>query len=172
MPIQNIKGMLMDFAPQHAEAIAVFMRTGFNSRHDVWLEIPNKKENLISLDSLSELPEKPWLLTHDTVFEIKDAVYEKLKYLYIFSNPTDQKAYLGFDTIKDCITRSLDRLNSYHINSIAYILIPATENPDRVNTKEDDDKSATLMNESIQNWMLNNRELEVYLVDRVGGFKE
>ena len=171
MPIKTIKGMLMDFASKNVEAIAIFMRTGFNPRNGVWLEIPNKKENLISLDGLSELPEKPWLLTHDTVFEIKDAVYQKLKYLYIFSNPTDQKAYLGFDSIEDCITRSLNRLNSLQINSIAYILIPATENPDRVNTNEDDVKSATLMVQSIQNWMLNNRELEVYLVDRVNDFK-
>ena len=171
MPIKNIKGMLMDFAPQNVEAIAVFMRTGFNSRHSVWLEIPNKKENLISLDCLSEIPEKPWLISHDTVFEIKDDVFQKLKYIYVFSNPNEQKTYLGFDAIEDCITRSLDRLSSYNVYSIAYILIPATENPDRVNTNEDDVKSATLMVQSIQNWMLNNRELEVYLVDRVNDFK-
>ena len=111
MPIKTIKGMLMDFAPKNVEAIAVFMRTGFNSRHSVWLEIPNKKENLISLDCLSEIPEKPWLISHDTVFEIKDDVFQKLKYIYVFSNPNEQKTYLGFDAIEDCITRSLDRLS-------------------------------------------------------------
>jgi hypothetical protein len=110
MPIQNIKGMLMDFSPQHLEAIALFMRTGFNTRQCVWLDVPDKKENLRSLDSLREIPEKPWLISHDTVFEIKDAVFQKLKYIYIFSNPTDQKAYLGFDAIEDCIARSLDSL--------------------------------------------------------------
>ncbi len=163
--------MLMDFAPQNVEAIAVFMRTGFNTRHDVWLEIPNKKENLLSLDSLSAIPEKPWFIEHDTIFEINDAVFQKLKYIYVFSNPTDQNAYSGFETIEDCINSSLDRLSSYNVNSIAYMLIPATENPEMVNTDEDDVKSAALMFESIQNWMLNNRKLEVYLVDRVGGFK-
>jgi hypothetical protein len=170
MPIQHIKGMLMDFAPQQVEAIAVFMRTGFNTRHGVWLEIPNKKEKLISLDCLSEIPEKPWLISHDTVFEIKEDVFQKLKYIYVFSNPTDQKAYSGFDAIEDCITRSLDRLSTYNIKSIAYILIPATENPDRVNNNEDDVKSAKLMVQSIQKWIENNSELEVYLVDRVAGF--
>jgi hypothetical protein len=170
MPIQNIKGMLMDFAPQNVEAIAVFMKTGFNPRNGVWLEIPNKKENLISLDSLIEIPEKPWLFSLDTVFEIKDDVFQKLKYLYIFSNPTDQKAYFGYDAIEDCINRSLNRLREYNIKSVAYILIPATENPDRVNNNEDDVKSATLMVQSIQKWMENNRALKVYLVDRVGGF--
>ena len=86
MPIQNIKGMLMDFAPQHVEAIAVFMRSGFNPRNGVWLEIPNKKENLISLDSLSEIPEKPWLEMQDTLFEIKEDVFEKLKYIPVGCN--------------------------------------------------------------------------------------
>ncbi len=68
----------------------------------------------------------------------------------MFSNPTDQKAYSGFDTIEDCINRSLDRLSEYNIKSVAYILIPATENPDRVNNNEDDNKSAKLMVQSIQ----------------------
>jgi hypothetical protein len=171
MPIQNIKGMLMDFAPQHVEAIAVFMRSGFNPRNGVWLEIPNKKENLISLDSLSEIPEKPWLEMQDTLFEIKEDVFEKLKYIYIFSNPNDQKAYSGFAAIEDSIIRSLDRLSTYNIKSIAYILIPATENPTRVNTDEDDTQTAKLMVQTIHKWMRNNRELEVYLVDRVGGFE-
>jgi hypothetical protein len=62
-------------------------------------------------------------------------------------------------------------LSTYNIKSIAYILIPATENPTRVNTDEDDTQSAKMMVQTIQNWMLNNRELEVYLVDRVGGFQ-
>ncbi len=59
MPIQNIKGMLMDFSPQHVEAIVVFMKTGFNTRQTVWLAVPDKKESLRSLDSLREIPEKP-----------------------------------------------------------------------------------------------------------------
>ena len=171
MPIQNIKGMLMEFAPQNVEAIAVFMRTGFNPRNGVWLEIPNKEENLISLDCLNEIPEKPWLVSHDTIFEIKVDVFEKLKCIYIFSNPDDQKAYFGFDAIEDCINRSLNRLSECNIKSVAYILISATENKDRINNDYDDTKSAKLMIQSIQKWIENNRDLEVCLVDRVGGFE-
>ena len=172
MPIHQIKGMLMDFAPQNVEAIAVFICTGFNSRHSVWLDILDKKENIVSLDRLNEIPEKPWLYVHDTLFQIKDDVFQKLKYIYIFSNPDDQKTYSGFDVIEDCINRSLDRLTSYNIKSVAYILIPATENPELINSDNDDTKSAKLMVDAIQNWMMNNIEIEVFLVDRAGGFEK
>ncbi len=47
MSIKSIKGMLKDFAPQNVEAIAVFMKTGFNTRRDVWQSIPDKKNNLL-----------------------------------------------------------------------------------------------------------------------------
>ena len=59
----------------------------------------------------------------------------------------------------------------YNIKSLAYILIPATENPELINSNEDDSKCARLMIETIQDWMKKNRELDVFLVDRVGDFE-
>lgn len=138
MSIKSIKGMLKYFAPQNVEAIAVFMKKGFNTRRDVWQSIPDKKNNLLSLDGLTEIQSKPWLEIQDTLFEIKEVLFEKLKYIYVFSNPNDQKAYLGFNTIEDCINQSLDRLSEYNIKSVAYILIPGTENTDRINNDDDD----------------------------------
>ena len=172
MAIKNIKGMLMDFAPQNVDAIVLFISSGFNTRNSLWLfDIPNKKENLLSLDGHNEIPEKPWLLNQDTLFEIKSSVFKKLKFIYIYSNPSDKKAYSGFSSIESSIKRSLDRLSMYNIKSLAYILIPATENPELINSNEDDSKCARLMIETIQDWMKKNRELDVFLVDRVGDFE-
>lgn len=172
MPIKNIKGMLMDFAPQNVEAIVLFISSGFNTRKSCWeYDIPNKDKNLLSMDGLNEIPEKPWLLYQDTLFEIKNGIFKKLKYIYIYSNPSDDKAFFGFPTVTSAITRSLDRLSIYNIKSIAFILIPTTESPQLINSDVDDIKSARIMVETIQDWMKKNRELDVYLVDRVGDFE-
>ncbi len=160
----------MDFAPQNVEAIAVFISSGFNSRNSIWLDIPDKKENLLSIDGLAEIPKKPWLLEHESLFEIKEKVFKKLKYFYVFSNPYDQKAYSEFETIGKAINRSLDRLNEYKIDSIAFILIPATQNPNCILSKEDETKCAAIMIETIKSWMAENREFDVFLVDRVDDF--
>jgi len=187
MSIESLKGMLMDVAPSKSEAIAVWMRSGFNTRNAVWrfelkdnnvqLELihplknnlsPNIKLSAYNLDTKNE----PWKLPHETLWKITSDNLDKLNYIYVSPNPSDKKTLNNLSDIDGLIKKCLDILLSRSITSVSFILIPSS--PSGVNNEADADvMSAKQMISSIKNWQSkNNNKVHVYLVDRVDGFKK
>ena len=185
MKIETIKGSLMDLAPTTSEAIAIWMCSGFNTRNAIWryelkekgieIELIHPEENNISSDvknSAYELNKdyEPWRLPCATLWKITNDI-GKLKYIYVFPNPEDKHRLDDIQEIDQLINKCLGILKVNSINSVSFILIPALPRGEH-NTEIEDLQSAKQMIYSIQNWLSKNEShMQVYLVDRVDGFK-
>lgn len=173
MAIKAIKGMIMDVAPLKSQAMAIWMRSGFNSSNAIWrFELKEKGVNVELIHPFEKNINKdiePWLLPHETLWKITPEL-GKLKYIYIFPNPEDNKGVDDMEAINQMIYKCLDTLSNYSITSVSFILIPALQKGNNFETQ--DLESAKQMIISIQNWLYNmNQDMDVYLVDRVDGFK-
>ena len=174
MTIKTIKGMLMDVAPTKSEAIAIWMCSGFNTRNAIWrFEL---KEKGIEIELIHPEREnissnyEPWKLHFETLWKITSDVGQ-LKYIYVFPNPEDKQRLDHIQDINQLINKCLGILNVNSINSVSFILIPALPKGEH-NTEIEDLQSAKQMIYSIRNWLSENESnMEVYLVDRVDGFK-
>ena len=186
MTIKTIKGMLMDVAPTKSEAIAIWMCSGFNTRNAIWRFELKEKGIEIKLihpergdissnvkDSAFEsnlIGYEPWRLHFETLWEITSD-FGKLKYIYVFPNPEDKPRLNHIEDINQLINKCLDVLNVNSIHSVSFILIPALPRGE-YNIEIEDLQSAKQMIYSIRNWLSENESnMEVYLVDRVDGFK-
>lgn len=174
MAIHSIKGSLMEVAPKVVRSIAIWANNGFNGRSMVWSsELFNKCDHIRSilpragfvLDRDFNKMWKPWYLEEDSLWRFEPKTYEMLEYIYIFTNPTNEKRLKTIDQIDELINRCLDSLKAYEIDSVAMIIIRAGEHTD-----ENDLASGRRMVQAIEKWMEKNGEMEVYLVDRVGDF--
>lgn len=185
MSIVNLKGMIMDVAPYKAEAIAVWLRIGFNARHSIWLfDLKEKGINTKLIYPVNKnAPERlnseyefdinlhPWKLPFDTLWRIVPKSYKKLKYIYVFSNPKDEKTVDDLDEIDKLINQCLTTLNARRVKSVAMILIPASIDGRSEPTGEGNKLSAKRMVSSIQNWLSSKeRDMDIYLVDMVDDF--
>jgi hypothetical protein len=183
MAIVNLKGMIMDVAPDKAEAIAVWLRSGFNDRHSIWLfDLEEKGINTKLIYPVNKnTPERseyefdinlqPWKLPFDTLWRIVPKSYKKLKYIYVFSNPKDEKTVGDIEEIDKLINQCLTTLNARRVKSVAMILIPASIDGRREPTGEGNKLSAKRMISSIQNWLsAKERDVDIYLVDKVDDF--
>jgi hypothetical protein len=185
MKIETIKGSLMDLAPTTSEAIAIWMCSGFNTRNSIWrfelkkkgieIELIHPEENNISSDVKNSAYEvntnyEPWRLPCETLWKITNDI-GKLKYIYVFPNPEDKHRLDDIQEIDQLINKCLGILKVNSINSVSFILIPALPRGEH-NTEIEDLQSAKQMIYSIQNWLSKNgSHMQVYLVDRVDGFK-
>lgn len=129
----------------------------------------------ISLQSVDEMPIKtisgddfsrvfPWKTGEDTLWEIITEKYRLLKYVYLFESDKYNSPLSSINEIDRLINRCLNKLKEKEVRKVAFILIP---------TVEDDVTSAKRMIEAINRWMIDNDyEMDVYLVDRIGGFDD
>ncbi len=186
MAIVNLKGKIWDVAPDKAEAIAVWLRDGFNLRHSIWgydLEekkitpkliypLNNNTPERLSSQYDFDINLQPWKLPYDTLWRIVPKMYKKLKYIYVFSNPKDEKTVDSLEEIDRLINQCLTTLNLRGVKSVAMILIPATINGTKsIPIGQDDVLSAKRMISSIQNWLSANEiDMDIYLVDIVDDF--
>jgi len=179
MPIYSLKGMIMDVASSKSEAIAVWICSGFNTRNAIWrFEITRREINLelvypidgnFFLNYLNAANE-PWRLDYETLWQITNKPDQKLKYIYVFPNPSDKQRLDNLEDIDGLINNCLDILKGKKINSVSFILIPALPGGDH-NTEIEDIASAKRMIACIQNWLKENKSsIDVYLVDRLDSF--
>ncbi len=173
MPILSIQGNLLDVAPDKVEAIAFKIRDGFSQTKTMWLF--EFTELNISLQSVDEMPLEtisgddfnrvfPWKRREDTLWEIIPEKYRLLKYVYLFESDEYNYPLSSINEIDRLINRCLNKLKEKEVRSVAFIFIP---------TVEDDITSANRMIKAINQWMIdNNYEMDVYLVDRTGGFND
>lgn len=172
--IKSLGGNIMDVAPDKVEAIAIWIRSGFNARNSIWrFDIPQKgiKLKLVSpLDKYVDSNE-PWLYEFDTIWEIIPERYQKLKYIYVFANPLNSKFVTGLERLDSIISTCLNNLNQLEVSSVAMIHIPASTNAETTSI-EDDEKSANRMIAVINDWIANNKSnFEVFLVDNFNHFE-
>ncbi len=186
MRINAIKGMLMDVAPNKSEAIAIWMYSGFNARNAIWRSLRKDINIIFTLicpergDTSSSIKDstikydlidhEPWRLHFETLWKITPDL-GKLRYIYVFPNPEDKRRLNHIEDIKHLINRCLNCLNEESIHSVSFILIPAL--PIEEHSSEIEDlQSAKQMIYTIRNWLCENESnMEVYLVDRVDGFR-
>lgn len=174
MSIHSIQGSLMDVAPKVAKAMVIWAYNGFNSRSTIWsFELFTNCKQVRSIlpraghviDSDYKGLFKPWYLEQDSMWKLEPNSFDKLDYIYFFSNPDDNLRLKSIIQIDKLINRCLDSMKAYEIDSVAMLHIPAGDKTD-----ENDIESARRMVNSIQQWMDNNGEMDVYLVDRLGDF--
>jgi hypothetical protein len=163
--ITSIKGDVVEIAPARSQAVALWLRDGFNQRFVTWhFRLASEERELIPLD-FGASRNKPWLSDADSLWELIP-VDQQLRYLYVFSNPENAKSYKGLSSVAAAMDRCLDRMASIGVKSLAMIHIPASENGSDP-TKEENIASAAQMVNSISSWQSKNShiELEVILVD-------
>jgi hypothetical protein len=187
MPIEAIRGDIMDTAPLNSEAIAVWFYSGFNTRYLLWSSVIKERYpqlKLIYPDGLTNLPNHmefaygtniqvaPWRLPSATLWKITNQ-NQDLRYIYIFPNPEDRKRLENLDDIDVLIRSCFATLTEFGINSVSLILIPALQSDEYRKDEIDlaDRISALRMIHSIRNWLSEKDvDMNVYLVDRKGGF--
>lgn len=193
MAIYTLKGNIIEVAPDQVEVMVLWINKAYNARFALWFAeisakieslklaglisndgfIPNgtRKDLVPSIIMSNEMSHVyPWKSHYDTLWEVLPPI-QKTRYLYIFSNPGDKQVLPEFNMVKDYINRCLTQLAKMNVKSCAMIHIPASETIDH-HTNEDDIRSASMMVESINNWINeNNYNIDVYLVDRTDDFK-
>lgn len=179
MSITSCSGEIMSVAPDKVDAIVLWIRNGFNLRSHIFkfiipgmnisLKLCYPKEE-IELDKFYPSMHYPWRRHYDTLWKVVSQGHIKLKYIYVFSNPTDAMSENGFEKINVLINNSFNTLKLFNIKSVGLIHIPATSNGN-LPTDQDDKRSAELMIQSIKNWIsTNDYDLDVLLVDRTDDF--
>jgi hypothetical protein len=188
MPIEAIRGEIMDTAPLNSEAIAVWICSGFNTRPLLWSSVIKEKYTQLQLiypDGFTNLPNHmefasgtniqiaPWRLPSATLWEISNQNQDLFRYIYIFPNPEDRQRLENLDEIDVLIRSCFATLAEFGIKSVSLILIPALQSDEyRTDQKDLADRiSAERMILSIRNWLSEKDvDMNVYLVDRKGDF--
>ena len=169
MTIDSAKGDVLEIAASEADAVALWLRSGFNSRSALWYF--KLRDACHAAEPGGDIgSDKPWLSESDSVWELNKPL-GRLKFVYIFSNPDDAHAYRSMRKVGTAISNCLTRLSSLGARSVAMIHIPAT-NRRAIPTSDDDMASARAMISAIQKWQSQKGapKLRVILADRAGDF--
>jgi hypothetical protein len=174
MNIQAVGGDIADLAPDLAEAAVLWLRSGYNLRFTTWFcKILQRypQERLCESPSRDrEALKTPWISLRDRIIRLNPPD-NKLKWLYIFSNPEDSMGVLSLEEVQSLIYRCFDALSRLECRSAAMIHIPFS--PRNHNTSSQQDAaSAEAMIEAIRTWDKNNpgKIDKVFLVDRKNDF--
>jgi hypothetical protein len=166
MKIKNIKGNIYEITPDLAEACILYLRSGFNPSFSEWqYNFLPKFKNLIhykgnKLDIL-----KPWQSKEDTILELKPK-QNKWKYIYVFSNPKNEKGFSSETELRDKINLSLSSLSDLGVTKVSSIHLPI------INLKSID--SAKIMLNQIRDFgaIKKSNINELFLVDLNDSFKQ
>jgi hypothetical protein len=171
MEIHAVKGDIVELAPTLAEVSALWLRKGFCQRHITWGQILERyrsgvshKVHHFSEDSWNE----PWLSPSDWRFALVPQD-NKLKLLYVFSNPKDAQCLPDLDTLQTIIWSCFKRISHLGHRSVAMIHIPAA-----VNGHANDEASAEALIDAIRSWDEKHPGMidDVFLVDRENDFSK
>jgi len=169
MKIQPIHGDIAEMAPRGTELAALWLR-GSGARFQTWrFGIRDRYPALNLLDG-EAASERPWLAKVDQVFKVNQRD-ELLRYIYVFSNPTDAHGLPTLEAVKSAVVHCLDRAVQLEVRSAALIHIPFA--PDSAKpTPSQEVESAKAMIDVLQLWdeSFPDRIDEVCLVDLEGGF--
>jgi hypothetical protein len=171
MNIHAVGGDILELAPALAEVSALWLRKGYCERHVTWERILERYRpggplvvHLLPVDSWKE----PWLSPSDRQCRLVPP-NNKLKLLYVFSNPKDAQCLPDLDTLRTLIRRCLDRISRLGYRCVAMIHIPAA-----VDGHVNDAVSADVLIEAIRSWDEKHPGMidDVFLVDRKNDFSK
>jgi hypothetical protein len=172
MNIQPIHGDIVEMAPRGAELAGLWICGGFDEHFHRWrYGFRAKYPALKPLDDGTDL-ERPWLAAADQVFEI-DPPDELLRYIYVFSNPSDVKGLPTLEAVKSAVACCLDRAVKLEVRGVALVHIPFAPEG-RTPTFQQDNQSARAILEMLRLWdeCFPDRIDEVCLVDSGGRFDD
>lgn len=168
MKIEAIGGDIAEVAPRLAHVAVLWLRSGFNFRCATWKFkiLPNWHPDL------RHVAEPPWRLKVDSLIDVHIPESD-LKYVYVFSNPTDGRGYASEQEVHDSLWRCLQTVSELGVERIALIHMPLS--PDnRHPTRDNNLVSATQMVRTLRTWERDqhpNQFTHVYLVDRNNDFE-
>ena len=174
MAIKSLSGNLEEVAPKIVESVVLWIENGFNPRYVCWGNlIKNIEFKLIEPIGVDLRPnaKTPWLYSYDTIWEIESNPTQKLKYIYVFSNPNDTKAKEGgVEVVKELIYNSMNKLCELGVSSVGMLIIPVSETG--LKPSPDGYKLiAQKMIESLISWETqSDKKMGVILIDKKDGF--
>lgn len=189
MGIYSVKGNIFEVGPKVAEAVAVWLRNGFNQRAATW-------EAARRAYTERGVPDHPWLerkdpLFPDSLFPLHTPIQPDLRWfyvvrwLYVFANPGDGHGYPNLAAVHQAVDRCLTRLAEAGARSVAMMHIPlasAVDGPAEdedflpgtglVPAPGDDSQSAQAMVEELRAWGAAHPgiNMDVFLIDLRGDF--
>jgi hypothetical protein len=174
MKIQAVEGEIIEVAPRVAEAMVLWLRSGYCARHSTWAHkiVPRYQARCATLPTSSNVDDAPWRSPEDQLFRLEPPDGH-LRLLYVFANPEDAQGVASLDEVRALIERCLDGLARRGCRSMAIIHIPIAL-PGRTTTVKEDTRSAVAMIDALRSWDERHPgEIDdVFCVDLADGFKE
>lgn len=170
MKIHSVTGDIIQFSPQHAELSALWVRSGFNGRFTTWSQIREKYRDVIQPVRGGSNPECPWLAPTDSILELLPPD-GRLKWFYLFSNPTNLQGKPTLESVRDAVKKCLDAAVRIQVKTVSLIHIPWAL-PGEMSSKRQKIESARAMIEAARQWDTAHpgQITDLYLVDLDGDF--
>jgi hypothetical protein len=172
--VHPVQGDIVEFAPGIAQLSALWVCGGFKVRYDTWRRVHEQYFRRMPMEGGVDLRE-PWRAATDQVFEI-DPPDGLLRFVYVFSNPSNASSVPALGAVQDAIVRLLDRAVQLGTQRVAMIHIPSAPEGRQPNDQQDIG-SAAVMIAAIQRWDVAHpaqdypaKPTDVYLVDLGGDF--
>jgi len=194
MRIHAVTGDIVQCSPQNAELAALWLRSGFNGRFTTWQQISERYRT--ALKPLQEYEKRtvtlpgthgrqrdisrpvrnevnidcPWLSPSDSIFELCPPA-SRLKYFYLFPNPTDAQGEPTLEDVCGAVKECLDASVRLKVRTVSMIHIPWAL-PGEMSSKEQKIASARAMIDAARQWDTANPQqiTDLYLVDLDGDF--
>lgn len=168
MEILHARGDILDLSRDDSDAVALWVRSGFNVRDITWRSLEREFASRLSPPLMEG--DRPWKSATDLVWEVHPPL-QRLRYVYLFSNPSDSFGYGSLDEVSAAVSRCLDRLNSEGVRRLSMMHMPVSPTGDRP-TDEEDLASARAMVQALRDWdALNPGQMDrILLVDKVDDF--
>ena len=167
--IHAVHGDIVEVGANVADMSAPWLCDGFNTYKEIWKKMRARYSGLPL--PAGPLLEKPWRSKFDRLLPIAPPYnrlnpYDRLKYLYIFTNPNGAKRCDTPHSLHKMIGRCFRKAGRIGAKSVALINIPVAGYEDKV--------AAMFMIDGIRKWDAKHRDqlTDVYLVDLTGSFSK
>ena len=174
MKIQAVGGDIAEVAPQMAEAMVLWLRSGYCERHSTWAHkiLPRYQARCVTLPTSSSMDDAPWQSPEDRLFWLHPPD-RRLRLLYVFANPKDDHGVASLDEVGTLIARCLDELARHGCRSMAILHIPVVL-PSGAKAANEDTRAAVAMINALRSWDERHPgEIDdVFCVDLADGFRD